>query len=234
MWSIIYRPGTEYSVHNHEPSLSPSAHPIHRQLSSEDKLMISMLDEAGIPTKNIRAFMRNSSDGLATQQDYRNHLKHTRRNITQGQSSIHALAQQLQDDGFSSKIEVDDDNRVTAILFAHPASLEYLKAYPDIMVLDCTYKTNKFNMPLLDIIGIDARGRSFCIGFAFLSGENEGDYTWALDNLLLLLREKGISSPSVVLTDRSLPCMRALQHCLPDTANILCAWHINKAITHYY
>ncbi|OAQ63774.1 mutator-like element transposase [Purpureocillium lilacinum] len=38
-------------------------------------------------------------------------------------------------------------------------------------------------MPLLDMIGVDAYQRSFCIAFAFLSGEAEEDFIWALDRL---------------------------------------------------
>ncbi|RYC76812.1 hypothetical protein BFJ63_vAg20311 [Fusarium oxysporum f. sp. narcissi] len=38
-------------------------------------------------------------------------------------------------------------------------------------------------MPLLDIVGVDACQRTFCIAFAFLSGEEEGDFTWALQAL---------------------------------------------------
>lgn len=38
-------------------------------------------------------------------------------------------------------------------------------------------------MLLLDMIGIDAYQRSFCIAFALLSGETEADYAWALERL---------------------------------------------------
>lgn len=31
------------------------------------------------------------------------------------------------------------------------------------------------------MIGVDAAQRSFCIAFAFLSGEAEEDYIWALE-----------------------------------------------------
>jgi hypothetical protein len=80
-------------------------------------------------------------------------------------------------------MQFGSDGRVTAVLFAHPDSLTYLQAYPDILLLDCTYKTNKYGMPLLDMIGVDACQKSFCIAFAFLSGESEDDYGWALDRL---------------------------------------------------
>ena len=54
-----------------------------------------------------------------------------------------------------------------AVLFAHPDSLVYLRAYPEVLLLDCTYKTNKYGMPLLDMIGIDATGRPFVLPLHF-------------------------------------------------------------------
>ena len=66
---------------------------------------------------------------------------------------------------------------MTVVLFAYPDSLVYLRAYPEVLLLDCTYKTNKYSMPLLDIIGVNTTRRSFYIAFAFLSGETEEDYT---------------------------------------------------------
>ena len=81
---------------------------------------------------------------------------------------------------------------------AHPDSLAYLQAYPEILLLDCTYKTNKYGMPLLDMIGIDAAQRSFCIAFAFLSGETEEDYSWALEPLRTLYEQCGGTLPSVI------------------------------------
>ncbi|SCO92838.1 uncharacterized protein FRV6_16966 [Fusarium oxysporum] len=44
-------------------------------------------------------------------------------------------------------------------------------------------------MPLLDLIGVDSCQRSFCVAFAFLSGECEEDYFWALDRFQSLMYE---------------------------------------------
>ena len=118
---------------------------------------------------------------------------------------------------------------MTAVLFAHPDSLVYLRAYPEVLLLDCTYKTNKYSMPLLDMIGVDATGRSFCIAFAFLSGETEEDYTWALERLKTLYEQCGGVFPSVILTDRCLAVMNAASTLFPSTTT-LCVWHANKAV----
>jgi hypothetical protein len=111
-----------------------------------------------------------------------------------------------------------------AVLFAHPESLAYLQAYPDLLFLDCTYKTNKYGMPLLDMIGVDACQRSFCIAFAFLSGETDQDYLWALDRLRSLYELCHTRLPSVILTDRDKACMNAAEICFPSSISLLCLW----------
>ncbi|KAI7770667.1 hypothetical protein LZL87_014325 [Fusarium oxysporum] len=130
-------------------------------------------------------------------------------------------------------LEPDAADRVTAVLFAHPESLAYLQAYPDLLFLDCTYKTNKYGMPLLDMIGVDASQRSFCIAFAFLSGETEQDYLWALGRLRSLYELCNTRLPSVILTDRDKACMNAAEICFPSSISLLCLWHANKAVLRY-
>jgi hypothetical protein len=108
--------------------------------------------------------------------------------------------------------------RITALkrfFFLHPKSLAYLQTYPKVLLLDCTYRTNRFGMPLLDIIGIDGSNRSFCIAFAFLRGENEEDYLWALKQLRLLYETNQVMPPSIILTDCVKACMNAVDICFP-------------------
>jgi MULE transposase domain len=143
---------------------------------------------------------------------------------------MQALINQLDEQGFWSRFRVDENHRVEAVLFAHPDSLAYLQSYPELLLLDCTYKTNRFGMPLLDIIGIDGSNRSFCIAFAFLRGENTEDYLWALERLKTLYEISQIQLPSVILTDCAEPCMNAVDACFPDSVSLLCLWHTNKAI----
>ncbi|KAL2104470.1 hypothetical protein VUR80DRAFT_555 [Thermomyces stellatus] len=88
-------------------------------------------------------------------------------------------------------------------------------------------------MPLLDIIGVDACQRSFCVAFAFLSGETEEDYIWALDRLRSMYELGGTRLPSVILTDRCIACMNAVSHSFPTAVSLLCLWHANKAVLRY-
>ncbi|KAM5528545.1 hypothetical protein FOXYSP1_19026 [Fusarium oxysporum f. sp. phaseoli] len=232
-WSLRHRPDRRFALHNHEPSQDPSAHPAHRKLSSKEKSTVASLANAGVPPKDIRTYIRQNSDSIATQQDIYNRIADSKRDLCEGQSTIHALANQLDKEGFWNRMQLDLDGRVTAVLFAHPDSLAYLQSYPDLLFLDCTYKTNKYGMPLLDMIGVDACQRSFCIAFAFLSGETEEDYIWALDRLRSMYELCGTRLPSVILTDRCIACMNAVSRCFPSAISLLCLWHANKAVLRY-
>jgi hypothetical protein len=232
-WSLRHRPDSRFHLHNHEPSCHKSAHPVHRQLSDADKSTVSRLTNAGVAPKDIRTYIRQNSNTIATQQDIYNRIADSKRELCEGQSTIHAFANQLDKEGFWNRMRLDSDDRITAVLFAHPESLAYLQAYPDLLFLDCTYKTNKYRMPLLDMIGVDACQRSFCIAFAFLSGETEQDYLWALDRLRSLYELCHTRLPSVILTDRDKACMNAAEICFPSSISLLCLWHANKAVLRY-
>ncbi|XP_028187082.1 uncharacterized protein LOC114373754 [Glycine soja] len=44
-----------------------------------------------------------------------------------------------------------------------------------------TYKTNRYRLPLLDIVGVTPTGMTFSAGFAYLEGERVNNLVWALE-----------------------------------------------------
>jgi hypothetical protein len=67
-----------------------------------------------------------------------------------GLTPIQWLKEQLDLQGYYNCIDVDPaSNKVTRLLYIHPTAIELWKKHPDCLLLDCTYKTNRFNMPLL-------------------------------------------------------------------------------------
>ncbi|RFU74564.1 mutator-like element transposase [Trichoderma arundinaceum] len=230
-WSLHHRPDTKHAKHNHEPSHHPSAHPTHRRLDDSSKATLSELVSAGVSPRDIQTYLRRQNpQSLATRRVVYNYISKVKDDMHEGQSSIHALINQLDREGFWSRVRVDENQRVTAILFAHPGSLRYLQAYSDLLLLDCTYKTNEYQMPLLDMIGVDACQQSFCTAFAFLSGEQEEDYVWAVERLRSLYEACDAKLPSVVLSDRCLACLNAIGAVFPSAHSLPCLWHANRAV----
>src|SRR5947207_2764267 len=102
---------------------------------------------------------------------------------------MEALIDQLQSGDYTSAYQTDLSGWVTHLFFAHLKSLELLQQFPHILLLDCTYKTNKFKLPLLSIVGSDAANDNFHAAFCFLPGEEEDHYIWALGHLNQILPE---------------------------------------------
>lgn len=94
--------------------------------------------------------------------------------------------------------------------------------------MDCTYKTNKYQFPLLEIVGITSTNKTFNVAFCYMSKEKEDNYTWALTTLKTFLDDQYI--PSVIVTDRELALMNSISNVFPSTRHVLCSWHINKQV----
>ena len=77
-WSLQHRPDKRFSLHNHAPGQHPSAHPAHRTLSKKESTTLIGLINAGIAPKDIRAYLRQNGNFMATQQDIYNRMAATR------------------------------------------------------------------------------------------------------------------------------------------------------------
>jgi len=110
-------------------------------------------------------------------------------------------------------------------------SVQYLNRHPDILLFDCTYQTNKFDMPLLNIIGVDHHGNSRTVALCWLDQEAEKYYNEAIQHLVKLFKPE--IWPSVIATDCELALIQAITKHFPAfrTKRVLCFWHTAKCVT---
>lgn len=228
-WIVQHRPSHKFLIHNHVPSLGPVEQRAHRKISLSEwgNALITRLTNSGVEPKEILSILRKAGV-LVNQCDIYNKVAEVRRNAREGLMPVNVLFNQLNEHGYWNKIEHDSDRHVTRLFFAHPESIDYLRAYPEVIILDCTYKTNQYNMPLLNIVGVDALCTPFCVAFALLSDESETDYTWALNKLLSLYKQYDIQLPSVILTHQCLASMNTAEIVFPSIPTLLCLWQCNQ------
>ena len=50
-------------------------------------------------------------------------------------------------------IKDKETKRLEGLFWAYPESIKYLQSHHDVILIDNTYSTNRFEMPLMDIIG---------------------------------------------------------------------------------
>ncbi|KAK9756786.1 hypothetical protein RND81_01G121000 [Saponaria officinalis] len=122
-----------------------------------------------------------------------------------------------------------DTHELTHVFMYHPKAVKLFRAYPHVVLIDSTYKTNTYNMALVEVVGVTPAGSSFLIACVLIPYESKEGYTWLLRKLMDLLECTG-APPSCFVTDRELGLVRALRTLFLETPHLLCRWHVNRAI----
>ncbi|XP_012834315.1 PREDICTED: uncharacterized protein LOC105955159 [Erythranthe guttata] len=134
----------------------------------------------------------------------------------------------LKEDEYLSYHRSNELNAITDLLWIHPKCIKLAQSYPYVFVIDCTYKTNRYGLPFLEIVGFTCTNKTFSIAFAYLDHEKTENFEWALR----CLKEAMTSCPrpNCIVTDRDLGLMKAVANVYPSSHHLLCRWHVNKNI----
>ncbi|KAI5678620.1 hypothetical protein M9H77_09570 [Catharanthus roseus] len=89
----------------------------------------------------------------------------------------------------------EGSNMLSDIVFAYPTSIEMLRMWSYVLIMDTTYKTNKYNMPLLEVVGMTPTGKNFTVASAFMRNEQATTYRWEYLRKLDALKMKWKSRP---------------------------------------
>ena len=222
----------ENGEHNHPASSNPSQHPCHRKLTDEEKSLIESLTRSHVPPKNILLnLLQQNPDTAVVSQDIRNERKRLRKERLSGKGPAEALLDMMEDSGYYGYcVEKDPgSNRMTKLFFAHFKGIELAQAFPEVLLINCTYRTNIYNMPLLHFTGVTPTGKNFSISFALLSAENTFQYAWVLAAFKATVLGDN-TTPEVIITDNEDALLNALQEVYTQMPHLLCRWHVEKNV----
>lgn len=213
--------------HNHEPATCLLGHSAARKLTDEQKEEASIMLRKGIKAKQVVSYLIEKNEKvLIIAKDLYNLKAKSVEDELSGLSWVDCLLKNLQSGNYYSNFQKDNVGRIDRLFFSHRISVGLIRQYGDVFLMDSTYKTNKFNMPLLNIVGITGCNTTFYAAFAFLRKEEESDYSWALEQFSSLAH----ITPSVIVTDREMALMKGIERTFPNSAHFLCIWHMQKNI----
>ncbi|CAL1381183.1 unnamed protein product [Linum trigynum] len=66
--------------------------------------------------------------------------------------------------GYFVECEYDDERHANRLFFCHPELIRMLSAWYFVILIDSTYKTNKYKQPLVQLIGVTPVKKNFNIG----------------------------------------------------------------------
>lgn len=179
------------------------------------------------PRKIATSLRREDPEVMLLSRDISNLRSKKIRDVLDGRTPIQALLDSLVKENVPHRIKVDVENHLTHLFFAFPDAIRMTRLYHSILVIDSTYKTNKYRMPMIHAVGVSSTYQTFTSFICFTKSETTDDYNWAMETAQFLF---GGLHVEVIMTDNDLALMNAIRVNFPESHNLLCNWHIWKNI----
>lgn len=226
-------PEIQNESHCHGPS-EPGAHPVLRRMAMTSDLRSEIARQLATqvaPSQILSSLRVNdptAQSAMVTQRDIYNIGAQQRREKLGPFTPIQALIQEFNAGNWVYELQKDAENEITHLFFTKGTSQEILAKNHEILIIDCTYKTNRFKMPLMVISGQTALHTTFYVAFAFFAKEETPDYTWVMDRIKALYVSSNLSDPVAIVTDMEQGLMNAISVVFPHpgTYHLLCTLNI--------
>jgi hypothetical protein len=132
------------------------------------------------------------------------------------------------------KTQLNDDKRLILLFLIRKDMIRFARAYHELLMLDATYKTYWYNMPLVHLMAVipvasrkkHKTGTALTIGFCIISGENDASYRWVCKRIKAIIYGQG-STPCVIVRDGDDSVKLALTAVFPAAQQLLCLFHVN-------
>jgi hypothetical protein len=210
VWTIRKISGS----HNHELGGNLASHVVKRCLSELKKAKVRTFGGQGLAPKDILCILHKEFANIhSTAREMYNELVAARAEELKGRGPIEALVELISCSDYFNKVRLVE-GAIDCMFFMHQSLVSMCQMFGMVFLLDCTYKTNKFGMPLLNVVGITSTYATFNASFAFLHIKNEEAYAWVLEQF------SEVVTPKVLCMDRELALMNRITQVFPGCHNI--------------
>jgi len=124
------------------------------------------------------------------------------------------------------EIESDNEGHLKNFIISTTEMKQAYSRFNDVILIDTTYNTNRYKMPLIVVGGVDSNSKTFLLGFGTLHSEKICDVQWVLEKLFSYLG----TSPSIICTDSCPTLKKVISDILPQSTHLLCGWHVSMNI----
>lgn len=153
--------------HNHEIPEDINGYARSKRLSEKETSLVSSLFDAGVQPRKIRSVLLQEGNSNTTMSVIYNEKNKHKKILLNGQTSLNALVRTLQAEPYFYSVKHDVNDSLTALFFMHTKSILLSKQFHLVFLMDSTYKANKWKMPLFNIVGVAATGKTFNAGISF-------------------------------------------------------------------
>ena len=140
MWQVEVGRG----YHNHEATADMSGFPSARKFTDQARQVIRQMSKAGAAPKFILTTLRQQDPKInLTSKDISNAKARLRQEDLNGRTPLETQLDELQEKEVMHDYAKDDEGRITHLFFAPPSAVDRTREFPDVVLMDSTYKTNR-------------------------------------------------------------------------------------------
>ncbi|XP_073017985.1 protein FAR1-RELATED SEQUENCE 5-like [Primulina eburnea] len=222
--------------HNHEMFAHDQTHLLRsaRNISHAKKSTLKAMVNAGISVSAAVSFMENEACGSEnlgfTRKDAYDHMSRLKKHTKVDNGDATALIKYFintanKENYFYWNVQLDDGDWVMNFFFRDYRSAVDYENFGDVLSIDTTYRTNKYNLICAPFVGINHYMQNVMFGLAFMSDETESSFEWLFTTFLDSMNGK---QPQTIFSDQCQAMMNAIETVFPHSHHRLCQWHINQ------
>jgi len=200
-------------VHNHVTEPALEGHILAGRLKEDDKKIVRDLTKSKMLPRNILINLKNKRPHCMTNiKKVYNERQQIWKANRGDNKPLQYLISKLEEHSYTyfSRTQ-SESNKIEDIFWAHRTSVKLFNNFPTVLVIDSTYKTNMYKMPMFEVVGVTSTDLTYSVGFGF---EKEENFIWVLKMLRKLLTSK-MNMPKVIVTDRDMSLMKAVENVFP-------------------
>nr|XP_047132815.1 uncharacterized protein LOC124805812 isoform X2 [Hydra vulgaris]XP_047132816.1 uncharacterized protein LOC124805812 isoform X2 [Hydra vulgaris] len=206
-------------------------YPEQRRLSEIVKDDIGTMFKLGVKVCFLKEYLKNKERKIVTSKDLFNINKKIELERNSEKSNEALLIDELmsfceKDPDAVISVQVDSDGVLQFLLLISGDMQQVFDMFPEVLMIDCTYCTNKLRMPLFTLLVEDGNGTGQAVGYAFIAQETENTLHDVFSEIELILN---LNQVKVVILDKDLKEIGAVSKVMPTAEIQLCKFHVLQA-----
>ncbi|KAK6169865.1 hypothetical protein SNE40_020840 [Patella caerulea] len=208
--------------HTHETCLQTFQHlPKQRRLSKEQNIQVGEMLQLKANKKLIQQHLQSTTGKTLILKDIHNIAS---QNHTNHRNNFEELVSEMKKiEGSSVDAFTDDNDTLQAIAFQTEEMRNTFAAYPELLLIDATYKLNNLRMPLYVLMNVDGNGESEVICLWLVATEDRLTISLLMDKFKE--RNPNWVEIGVIMADKDMTERDVLTEKLPGAEILICLFH---------
>ena len=230
----------QHDNHNHDTHEYPERLPIvrrkHRNLEIELKV-VRLSQMPKLSATDIVDIIWDEDGVLLHTEDVYNINNRHQADTFGGRTPTQQFLQDLRHDPEAHIVErtanTDGTGELQYVFWTYRWCIDLWRQSPAVLMADNTYKTNRFNKPLIQFTGVTNLHTTFHVAWALLKNERTESFEWAIRQLRLVGENEGVDLPYVCVSDFDTAFRSAFLRVYPEEIALqLCLWHVMKNVAY--